>query len=342
MQYEHVWLDCFGYELAPHVITSEELEERLTPLYTRLKLQKGQLKALTGIRERRFWDPEEPMYTGAIKAGQKALAASSVGADEIGMLIYCGVCRDNLEPATACSVADGLGLNSRAVIYDICNACLGVMSGIIDIANAIELGQIRAGMVVANESARRIVDLTIERMNAECNMASFKKSMAVLTGGSGAVAMILTGPQAPAADYRRHRLLGGAVRNSTRHHRLCIWGAEPYQMETDSVSVLTNGVALGRETFAAFQEELNLAGGQPDKVVCHQVGEANQKAILKAVGIPPEKDFPTYPFLANMGSASLPVTAAIADERGFLEPGDRVAMMGIGSGLNCLMLGVDW
>ena len=342
MRYKNVWLDSFGYELAPNVITSEELEDRLTPLYTRLKLQKGQLKALTGIRERRFWDPDEPLYPGAVRAAKKALAASVVTSDDIGMLIYCGVCRDNLEPATACSVADGLALNDQTIIYDICNACLGVMSGIIEIANAIELGQIKAGMVVANETARRIVDLTIDKMNAECDMESFKKSMAVLTGGSGAVAIILTGEDAPAANYRRHRLLGGVVRNSSAHHRLCIWNAEPYQMVTDSVSVLTNGVTLGQKTFKAFKEELALTEGQPDKVVCHQVGEANQKAILKAVGIDPEKDFPTYPFLANMGSASLPVTAAIADERGFLEPGDMVTMMGIGSGLNCLMLGVEW
>ena len=38
----------------------------------------------------------------------------------------------------------------------------------------------------------------------------------------------------------------------------------------------------------------------------------------------------------------LPMTAAIADERGFLEPGDLVGFLGIGSGLNCLMLGVTW
>ena len=28
--------------------------------------------------------------------------------------------------------------------------------------------------------------------------------------------------------------------------------------------------------------------------------------------------------------------------RGFLRPGDRVGLLGIGSGLNCLMLGVEW
>lgn len=349
MRYQHVFIDTFGYELAPNVVSSAELEERLAPMYRRLNLRQGQLQALTGIRERRFWDPDEPMHTGTIKAGKKALANSAVTPDDIGMLVYCGVCRDNMEPATACSVANGLGLDARARVYDISNACLGVISGMIEVANAIELGQIRAGMVVSCESARQIVDLTIDRMNRECDMESFKKCMAVLTGGSGAVAVILAGDTLPQAGYRRHRLLGGVVRNAVEHHRLCIWGPDtgvpasaPYKMETDSVGVLKNGVKLGQETFAAFKQELGLTDDQPDKVICHQVGEANQRGILKAIGVSPEKDFPTYPYFANMGTVSLPITAAMADEREFLQPGDMVGFLGIGSGLNCLMMGVEW
>ena len=65
-------------------------------------------------------------------------------------------------------------------------------------------------------------------------------------------------------------------------------------------------------------------------------------AILKALEIPPERDFATFEYLGNIGTVSLPITAAIADERGFLEPGDRVGLLGISSGLNCLMLGVNW
>ena len=50
----------------------------------------------------------------------------------------------------------------------------------------------------------------------------------------------------------------------------------------------------------------------------------------------------TFEFLGNVGTVSLPITAAIASERGFLERGDRVGLLGIGSGLNCVMLGVEW
>ena len=78
MRYSKVYIDTFGYELAPNVVTSEDIEERLKPLYKALHFQKGQLEALTGIRERRFWDPGYQMHEGAIKAGQKAIDASSV------------------------------------------------------------------------------------------------------------------------------------------------------------------------------------------------------------------------------------------------------------------------
>ena len=53
-------------------------------------------------------------------------------------------------------------------------------------------------------------------------------------------------------------------------------------------------------------------------------------------------DFATVETLGNTGSAALPVTMAIGIEQGWLRKNDRVAMLGIGSGINCLMLGVDW
>jgi 3-oxoacyl-[acyl-carrier-protein] synthase-3 len=79
-----------------------------------------------------------------------------------------------------------------------------------------------------------------------------------------------------------------------------------------------------------------------DKIICHQVGSMHRDTILKALGISSDRDFSTFPFLGNMGTVSLPLTAALAEEREFLRPGDRVGLLGIGSGLNCLMLGVEW
>jgi len=346
MLYAKVYIDAFGYELPPNVITSDELELRLEPLYKILHFQPGQLAAITGIRERRFWDPGFKMHAGAIMAGQKALDASGISTTDVGMLIYGGVCRDNLEPATACAVSDGLGLGPQTQIYDVSNACLGILNGMVQVANAIELGQIRAGLVVSCESARQIMDTTIERLLKTANMDVFKKTIATLTGGSGAVAVVLAEGSLSAAG---HRLLGGVARNATAFHKLCVWGPDTgipasglHVMETDSVGVLKNGVALGVETFAALREELSWSNDRPDKIICHQVGAAHQQTILNAIGMPASSDFTTFQHLGNIGTVSLPITAAIAEEREFLRTDDLVGFLGIGSGLNCIMLGIQW
>jgi acyl-CoA:acyl-CoA alkyltransferase len=346
MQYSKVYIDSFGYELPPNVVSSDDIEERLTELYDALHFQKGQLEAITGIRERRFWDHDFKMHAGATRAAKKALDASGISPDAIGMLIYGGVCRDNLEPATACAVASGLGLGHETQLYDVSNACLGILNGMVQVANAIELGQIRAGMVVSCESARQIVDSTIDRLLKTKDMELFKKTVATLTGGSGAVAVILT---EESLSSKGHRLIGGATRSASEHHRLCRWGPDTgipasglHFMETDSVGVLKNGVVLGIETFHQFRRTLAWPADKPDKVICHQVGAAHQKKILESIGVPPEKDFTTFQYLGNIGTVSLPITAAIASEREFLMPGDHVGLLGIGSGLNCLMLGIQW
>jgi 3-oxoacyl-[acyl-carrier-protein] synthase-3 len=346
MLYSRVSIDAFGYELPPNVVTSDDLEKRLEPVYRALHFQKGQLEAITGIRERRFWDPDFHMHTGATKAAQKALNLSRITADDIGLLIYGGVCRDNLEPATACAIAHGLDLGPGTQIYDVSNACLGILNGMVQTANAIELGQIRAGLIVSCESARQIIDFTIDRLLKTRDMEVFKKTIATLTGGSGAVAVLMADRSLSESG---HRILGGAARSAAEHHRLCVWGPDTgipasglHLMETDSVAVLQNGVPLGIETFNALRQKLAWSDDQPDKIICHQVGATHQRHILDAIGIPPSKDFTTFKYLGNIGTVSLPITAAIADEREFLLPGDRVGFLGIGSGLNCLMLGMEW
>ena len=346
MRYSRVYLESIGYELAPNVVHSSALETRLAPVYEAINVPPGQIELLTGVRERRYWDPGRSMADGAAKAGRKALEAANASADDVGMLIYGGVCRDNLEPATACAVASTLGIGGAAVIHDISNACLGVMSGIFHVANAIEIGQIKKGLVVSCESARQIVDLTIERMVRNPNMKTFRESMATMTGGSGAIGVLLGDGSGVSGA---HRVVGGVVRGAPEHHELSRWGPDsgvptsgPQVMVTDAISTLEHGVALGTQTYKAFLPEVGWPENGPDRVICHQVGSAHRISVLKSLGIDPERDFCTFQYLGNVGTVSVPITAAIGSERGFLEAGQRVGFFGIGSGLNCLMLGLEW
>ena len=360
--YQRVHLTASGYELGPQIVTSAELEARLAPVYARLKLQPGQLEAWTGIVERRWWPQEARLSAGATAAARKALAKASVRPEDLGVVIYAGVCRENFEPATACAVADALGVRGAASVYDLSNACLGVLNGMLDVANRIELGQIRAGLVVSCETAREINEITIAQLLDDgCDepagpsgMARFAEALATFTGGSGAVAMLLT--DGSFAGARGHRLRGAVSHVAPEHHQLCRWGLQPVAsagmpagdqhygqyMATDSVAVLKHGVQLGQQTWRRFLDEMGWVPNQVDRVICHQVGSGHQDAILRSLQLPREKDYTTFRFLGNMGTAALPVSAAIAEERGVLKAGQRVGFLGIGSGLTCLMMGWEW
>ncbi len=352
MKYQHVYIDAIGYELPTQVVTTDELELELEPVYRALRMAPGQLESLTGVGERRWWDRGYAVSDGAIAAARKALTSVDFASKYLDVVIYAGVCRELLEPATACRVAAALGVSPDCAPYDLSNACLGVLNGMIDVANRIELGQIRAGLVVSCESAREINELAISQLLAEPTPQQFRASLATFTGGSGAVALLLT--DGTFGHARRRRLVGGASQSAPQHHDLCRWGfrtitnmpraAQQFTQffVTDSVAVLKHGVELGRRSFAQFLQTLAWSREHVDKVICHQVGKPHRDTILESLGLGTHQDFCTFPYLGNIGTVSLPLTAALAERRGFLRADDRVGFLGIGSGLNCLMLGIEW
>ena len=347
MQYQNVCLESWGYRIPDEIVTTDEIEARLAPLYQRLRLPTGRLETLTGIRERRFWPRGTLPSKESIQSAETAICAAGIDRREIGALIHGSVCRDHLEPATACRVHHGLGLSPGCLLMDVSNACLGLLNGLILAANMIELKQVRAALVVGTESARPLVETTIAALNrnTELTRATIKPAIASLTIGSGSCAILLVDRSLSKAG---NRLLGGAVTARTEHHELCRSGCDEAGtgmqplMETDSELLLREGIATGVETFVALQTELGWEPATIDKTICHQVGATHRKLMLEQLGLSPENDFATFETLGNTGAVALPITLALAAESGHLTRGDQVALMGIGSGINCVMLGLDW
>ena len=76
--------------------------------------------------------------------------------------------------------------------------------------------------------------------------------------------------------------------------------------------------------------------------VCYTKLLPHAQRLFSTLMLDPEKNFETLPVLGNVGSVSAPITMAMGIEQGALVPGQRAALLGIGSGINSLMLGVDW
>src|SRR5579863_9560732 len=164
MRFEHVSIGSVCHTLPPEVVTSAQIEESLRPVYERLSLPEGRLELMTGIRERRFFPRGTRPGKISAETANRAIDASGIDRRHFGALIHGSVCRDQLEPATASFVHHETGLPGSAFVCDLSNACLGLLDGIVLVADMIELGQIRAGIAVGTEDGRALVESTIDSL----------------------------------------------------------------------------------------------------------------------------------------------------------------------------------
>jgi 3-oxoacyl-[acyl-carrier-protein] synthase-3 len=344
MKFNNVCLHNFGYQLPPRVISSDEIESRLASVYERLKLPAGRLEMMSGIRERRFWDQDTRPSDGAVMAGKKAIAASGVEPGDLECLFFTGVCRDMMEPATATFVHNQLGLPDKCLVYDISNACLGFLNGMQTMAAMIELGQIKNGLIVSGETAEDLVESTMQELlsNNSLTRKDIKSSFASLTIGSGAVALVMGDAR---LNDTGHSLSVATCRANTSFNDLCHGGqtgSSGTLMATDSEELLKRGVETASETWDDFQKESGWTAGMVDRFFCHQVGNAHARLLFETLALDPDRNYETLDILGNVGSVSAPITMAIGIENGALNSGERAAILGSGSGINCLLLGIDW
>lgn len=347
MRFREVRLAAIGADIPDEIWSSADIERRMAALYRRLKLPEGRLEGMSGVVERRVWPEQTLPGTPSIQTARRTIEASGIDPGRIGALIHASVCRDFLEPATASRVHHGLGLRPDCCVYDVSNACLGILNGAVQIAGLIDAGVIEAGLVVGTENARPLLTQTIEHLNANeaLTRKTVKPAFASLTIGSGSAAWLLCKPElAPDAT----RCVAATVNARTQFHDLCrsdtdTGGASMQPlMETDSERLMAEGIACGAANFGQLLETTAWPRESIAASVCHQVGGRHRVAMLQAMGLPLERDHITFDRLGNTGSVALPMTLAHAASKWDVDPDARVVLLGIGSGINSVMMGVQW
>ena len=320
---------------ATQVITSDAFDERLADTYARVGLRPGLLERLAGIRERRWWADGVTFVDGASTAGAKAISESGVDPAAIGLMVNTSVSRKHLEPSTASAVHAALELPRSCRNFDITNACLGFVNGM-ELAGAmIDSGFIDYALVVNGEDSQQVQERTIARLEGPSTVSrDVLGQFATLTLGSGAVAMVL----GRADEHPEgHRLVGSVSRAGTEHHELCVGDND--EMRTDLKGLLDAGMALSADMWEDARSEFDWAAGM-DRYVMHQVSKVHTQAMIDRFGVDPDRVPRTFPTRGNLGPASVPFT--LAGEQGNLDDGDRVLLMGVGSGLNVSCLEIAW
>lgn len=340
MRFKNVRLHLMSHAEPPAFLTSEEIESRLAPLYERAKLPEGRLELQSGIKSRGIWPLGTRPSSIASDAARGIL--KKFPKENIDLLIHASVCRDFLEPATAAVVHNNLALSPTCMISDLSNACLGVVSSMLMAGQMIESGALRSALIVSGENGGPLLESTINHLLNDPNMdrKKIKPFMASLTIGSAGVAFLLTHKDIGEG----HVVLGGSTLTDSSAVTLCQGdgNSQGLMMETDSEALMIAGVKLAKENWNRTKDILGWKNEEVSKIIPHQVGTHHRHALLKELGLPMDRDYVTFDRYGNTGSAALPLTLVKAEEARFFSPGDKIALLGIGSGLTSTMLGLEW
>jgi 3-oxoacyl-[acyl-carrier-protein] synthase III len=338
MLFKNVSIAGLAHIDAPHTLTSKEINERLQPTLDRLGIRTDVLGDIAGIHARRLWDADMLASDAATLAARKALDDAGIGADKIGLLVNTSVSRDYLEPSTASIVSGNLGVGDECMTFDVANACLAFINGMDIAARMLERGEIDYALIVDGETANLVYEKTLERMALPGVTADdFRNEMAALTLGCGAAAMVMARTEL-VPDAPRYR--GGVTRSATEWNQLCRGNLD--RMVTDTRMLLIEGIKLAQKTFVADREAQGWAVEEQDQLVIHHVSQPHTAPFIKNFGIDPKKVMTIFGEHGNIGPASVPIVLSKLKELGRLKKGDRIALLGIGSGLNCSMAEVVW
>lgn len=338
MLFHNVAIASIAHIDAPRPLSSADINARLQPTLDRLGIRTDVLQDIAGIYSRRMWEDGTMSSDAATMAAEKALAQLDISRDQIGLLVNTSVSRDYLEPSTASIVSGNLGLGENCQNFDVANACLAFLNGMDIASRMLERGEIDYALVVDGETANLVYEKTLERMTApDVTEEQFRNELASLTLGCGAAAMVMSRaeltPDAP-------RYKGGVTRAATQWNTLCRGNLD--RMVTDTRMLLIEGLKLAQKTFTAAKTALGWAVEEFDEFVIHQVSRVHTEAFIKAFGIDPKKVLTIFHEHGNIGPASVPIVLSKLKEMGRLKKGNRVALLGIGSGLNCSMAEVVW
>lgn len=319
---------------APLSVTSDEIDDKLATVLKRLRLPRGLLQRVAGVEARRNWEHPGQFQQAAAQAGRQALTEAGIEPGQVGLMINTSVTRETLEPSVAVRIHHEMGLPSSATNFDITNACLAFVNGMDLAATLIDAGQLDYAVVVAGEDSVKVQEATLQNLHADTvTRDNFMEQFASLTLGSGAAAAVIGRTD---RHPEGHRILRGITRAGTEHHGLCV--GDHQGMYTDSTGLLNNGLELVMDAWQDVPADWDWAN--MDRYVTHQVSQLHTNAIVEAAGLDPSRIPLTFPFLGNVGPASLPIT--LAREVDSLNSGDRVLCLGVGSGLNTAMLEILW
>jgi 3-oxoacyl-[acyl-carrier-protein] synthase III len=243
----------------------------------------------------------------------------------VDLLIYAGVGRGWVEPATANLLQSELGLRS-ATCFDVLDACASWLRSLSIARSYLAQKIYKLVMIVNCEFNFR------EYANFDIRSADdLENSFSAFTIGEAATATLVTANTKDDSQF--------SFKTWGEKHGLCkivLPNAADYSTngEGDRLKPFSFFTAPGellsftiRKLVSHVREASDLAGRIHDLVIGHAVSVSSTLKTVKMLGLDPSKVFETHSRFGNTVSASLPLALSVAESEGRLQRGMRVLLL---------------
>lgn len=292
------------------------------------------IQTRTGIRKRHVCGQDEQTYNLAVEAGQRALEAAGVAAEEIGLIIVATMSSHTLMPASACLVQRDLGA-VNAFAYDINAACSGFLF-------ALDLGY----KYVQADHGMKVLIIGAENLSSRLNWSD--RNTCILFGDGAGAAVV--GYREGKSGYMGSRLLSDG--NLWKLLYMYAPKSSNPQIDTDDHPG-THIVMEGREVFKyavkamedAIHGVLAKEGVALDDVkllIPHQANIRILNKLAERLAIDKERVCINVSEYGNTSAASIPIALDEAVRSGRILRDDLVLLCSFGGGFTWGATLIKW
>ncbi len=318
-----------GVYLPPEVVKSDDLFSEIKS-ETQYDIPIDWMSDKMGITERRIAPPTFLPSDLAIPAAVEALdSAEGIDSQDIDLVIFCGIERDQPEPATAHTIQHALGLNARYA-FDIANACYGFIDAMQMADCYIRSGITRYALIVTGEIPSRVLRAAVDMLKRGVDIKTARNVLGALSVGDAGGAVVI-GPA------QKNEQSGFELFNVNSYSEL----ADKCKYKQREDGSIEGHMNMAQITSAFIKCHYNLVEdtlerlgwSEFDWVLTHQIGQKPFDRLSKLKGVSPTKMIKTLDKLGNITSATFPVNFKKLVDEEQVRPGDRIGGCFAGSGL---------
>jgi 3-oxoacyl-[acyl-carrier-protein] synthase-3 len=313
------------------------------------------IQVRTGIAKRQYAAPDQATSDLAVPACRQALKNAGLKPEDIDYLVFATMTPDYYFPGSAPFLQRKLGLE-HVPCLDIRQQCAGFVYAL-QLADAlIRSGQYRRVLVVGGDPHASLVPWSEKTWQValghesgpvsaeEYEQNTVTRDRVVLFGdGAGAVVVeareegdsgvvdCLLHTNGDEAERLWTKAAGSAYRPYITHEMITSGDVTPV---VEGRKVYALAVTFMPKVTLEILKRNDFTLDDLDLVIMHQANLRINEGVQKRLGLPDEKVFNNIQNYGNTTAGTIPIAFHEALEQGRAKPGDLVAFVGLGSGLN--------